>query len=329
MVFRLTPRPVATAIAALSAASLLAACATEDEPLSEQAVGLPVDAPQVTLEEPGQTPREVLTYDDIDGDDQDVTVTVTDGFTQSVVAEADLDPAAPAGTVGGGGQIGLPLSGDTSEASDPDEGQREATRAPEYRVGAATIDDQNQLSELRTAEGFRLGWRGDDAGQVSTLMLSAPEEASDVGRAMTEGAIMDLMAMPVVFPAEEIGVGATWSVESRVAGDASVLRTTTYTLESREGDIVELGVEIDERPSLGALSLEGIDGADAVGETQLDVDSSDTSSSGSLTVDLNHALPVDGEVAHTTRVVYRGETEQLIVQDTSTSLRFDAAEATE
>lgn len=325
MVFRLSSRPLAATLAALSTGLALASCTVEDTPLTEQAVGLPVDAPQVTLMEPGSGSRDVIRYNDLDSDEQQVTVTVSDGFAQSIVAEDQLDPAAPTGRVGGGNQIGLPLTGETNEASEADEGQREATRAPEYRLGAATINDQALLTDLRSADGFRLGWRGDDTGQISTLMLSAPEDATDQGRAMAEGAIMDLMSMPVVFPTEEIGVGAQWSVESRVAGDTSLLRTTTFTLNSRENHIVELDVQADQRPSLGALSFEGIEGAENNEASELTVDSSDTASSGTLTVDLEQALPVDGDISHTTRVVYRGATEQLIVQDSSTALEFESA----
>lgn len=308
---------------ALAAASALSACQTQQAVNdSEAAVGLPVDAPRVSIVDPGSGQRSVVTYADVGADEQSVTATVLDGFAQSISTAAEVDSEAPAGPLGGGSSIALPLTGSTAEASAAEDGQREATRAPEYTVGAATIDDQALLPALRTAEGFRFGWRGDDSGVVSTLQLLAPDDATDDGRAMIEGAIMDLMSLPVVFPAEEIGEGAVWTVDSRVAGDNSLLQTVTYTLLSREHDMLELGVEVAQRPSLGALSLDGVTGAQGSGETELTVESSDTSSTGTLTVDLARALPVGGEVSYTTRVVYGDSTEQRIVQDASTSLRF-------
>ncbi|WP_018020890.1 hypothetical protein [Corynebacterium doosanense] len=309
-----------------SAALVLSACQAQEETEADgQTVGLPVDAPRVTLVDAGSGQRSVVTYSDLDtdGEEQSVTATVAEGFAQSVTTAADVVTDAPSGQLGGGSTIVLPLTGSTTEAGDAAVGEREATRAPEFTVGAATIDDQALLPDLRSAEGFRFGWRGDDTGEVSTLQLRAPEDASDDGRAMAEGAIMSLMSLPVVFPDEEIGEGASWTVDSRVAGDNSLLQTVTYTLQSRDGDVLDLGVEVQQRPSLGALSLDGVEGAEGSAETELTVESSATTSTGSLTVDLGEPLPVDGDVTYTTRVVYADSSEQRIVQDASTSLSFD------
>lgn len=305
---------------------MLSACQTQ-EPVesSDQTVGLPVDAPRVTLVDAGSGERSVLTYSDLDTDseEQSVTATVTEGFAQSATTSADVVAEAPSGQLGGGSTIVLPLTGSTAEAGEATDGEREATRAPEFTVGAATIDDQALLPDLRSAEGFRFGWRGDDTGEVSTLQLRAPEDATDNGRAMAEGAIMSLMSLPVVFPDEEIGEGASWTVDSRVAGDNSLLQTVTYTLRSRDGDVLDLDVKVQQRPSLGALSLDGVEGAENSTETALTVESSATTSAGSLTVDLGEPLPVDGDVTFTTRVVYADSSDKRIVQDASTSLKFD------
>lgn len=302
---------------------MLTACqSTEHAPAADQAVGLPVDAPRVTVVDPGSGERSVLAYSDVDAGEQSVTATVIDGFAQSVTTSRDVVTEAPSGPLGGGSTFNLPLTGATAAASEAGEGQREATRAPEFTLGAATVDDQELLPDLRSAEGFRFGWRGDDNGEISTVQLRAPDNATDEGRAMTEGALMDLVSLPVVFPDEEIGEGASWTVESRVAGDNSLLQTVTFTLQSRNDNVVDLGVEVSQRPSLGALSLEGAEDGDKSGETELTVESSSTASSGALTVDLSKPLPTSGEVTYTTRVVYADSGEQRIVQDASTTLRF-------
>lgn len=310
----------------LLAASLLAACAPDqaNNAPAEQAVGLPVDAPRITLLDAGDATVPIA-FDDIGSEEQSVTVTVTDGFAQNVTTLEEVDDAAPAGDLGGGNQISLPLTGRTSPANDAAEGQREATRTPEYRLGDATIDDQGLLPDLRSAQGFRAGWRADDNGAISTVLLSAPDGASDPGRAITEGALLDMIALPVVFPTDPIGPGAQWTVETRVPGDTSLLRTITYTLVAHEDNVAELEVDVEERPTLGALTLEGTPGAAELNDTELTVESSDTAADGSLTVDLTHALPVAGQIAFTTRVVYSGANEQAVVQDSSTTIGYSTA----
>lgn len=311
----------------LLAAGLLTACVPDAAEPADQPVGLPVDAPRVTLLDAGAGGEggETLAFDDIGAGEHAVTVTVTDGFAQQVLPLGEVTATAPAGDLPGGNRISLPLTGSTAAASHAAEGQRAATRTPEYRLGAATVDNQDVLPDLRSAEGFRAGWRADDSGAISTVLLSAPEQATDTGRAITEGAVMKMISLPVVFPDEPVGPGATWTVDSRVAGDTSLLRTITYTLVGREGDEVELDVDVAERPTLGAISLDGTPGAAELDDTELTVESSDTTADGTLIVDLSRALPVDGQVAFTTRVVYSGADDQAVVQDTSTTLDYSAA----
>lgn len=126
---------------------------------------------------------------------------------------------------------------------------------------------------------------------------------------------MKILSLPVIFPEEEVGVGATWSVDTRVTGESTLLQTATYTITGMEGDRVDLDVDVQQRPALGALTMED-------GEP-LNVLNSNTTSEGSLTVDLGSPLPVDGRVSYTTRVVYGGaDSDVRVVQDSTTSLAF-------
>ena len=125
---------------------------------------------------------------------------------------------------------------------------------------------------------------------------------------------MTLVSMPVVFPAEEIGAGARWTVDSRVTGDNNLLQTATYTVKKMEEDSVELGVEVAQRPSLGALDFEG---------GTLDVLSSTSESSGTVTVDLGAPLPRSGDVQVSTMVVYgTAESPNSVVQTLQTGLTW-------
>src|SRR5699024_12440796 len=80
-----------------------------------------------------------------------------------------------------------------------------------------------------SGDGFQFGWRADDAGQVSSLRLAAPQSANDDARSILEQAIVELTSMPIVFPEEEIGEGAIWTLDSRTSGESTLLQTTTYT----------------------------------------------------------------------------------------------------
>ncbi|AGF72876.1 hypothetical protein [Corynebacterium halotolerans] len=329
---RLSRRPVRTLAAVVTATALtLVGCSGEEVDSSvETPVGLPVDPPRVTVQSTGSGPGQVLSYRDVqeerdpDSPQQSVSVEVSDGFNQTLVQADAVDVQAPAG--GDVNTMTLPLSGGTTAAEEADpesEVEREASRDVELRLGQPSYTDLELTDDIRSAEGFLLGWRGGDDGSVSTVRLAAPKEATDEGRAMAEESIMTLLSMPVIFPEEAVGPGATWSVDSRVTGDATLLQTTTFTLVSVEGDLVELNVDVQQRPALGALNFEGRPGAEEMAGETLNVLNSNTTSEGSLTVDLTKPLPVDGRVAYTTRVVYGGENSDVrVVQDSTNAITY-------
>ena len=309
MLSRRFPRALAAALTA--AALTLSACTSEDTgPQTEAAVGLPVDAARITVEDPGSAGK-VLAY--TGEGQQSVTVEVAEGFDQSLMQADAVDVQAPAG--GDVTRLTLPLTGVTEGASEPAEGEREATRDVEFTLGRPSPDNLELAEDVHSAEGFRLGWRAEDDGQVSTVRLAAPTEATDDGRALVEQALMKLLSLPVIFPEVAVGEGATWSVDTRVTGDSTLLQTATYTITGIDGDRISLDVDVQQRPSLGALTMED-------GEP-LNVLNSNTTSEGSLTVDLGSPLPVDGRVSYTTRVVYGGaDSDVRVVQDSTTSLAF-------
>ncbi|WJY90074.1 hypothetical protein [Corynebacterium confusum] len=304
--------------AVLVTSLLLAGCNYQAPgPAVEQPVGMAVDAPRVTVESTGQGDKQLLTFSDIDSE-QELNLDITEGFQQDVLqADAaadfraeDIDTAT----------THLPLTGSVEEASEATEGQAPATRNAFFTVGEPGFDGDADIS---SATGFQFGWRAEDNGQMTSLRLAAPQESTDNARAITEQAITKLTALPVVFPDEEIGPGATWTVESRVPGEAVLLQETTYTLESLQDGRAELGVEIHQRPSLGALSLEGqAEGTDLEGQ-ELKVLDSSTNSEGSLTVDLGKPLPVAGHVSMHTKITYgTPESDVRVVQTSATALDF-------
>ncbi|APT92253.1 hypothetical protein CPHO_04370 [Corynebacterium phocae] len=272
-------------------------------PPVEEAVGAPLDAPRVSVTAPGDGQQQVMAFTDIDSA-QEVSVAVSEGFNQDVIQAAAADGFHPSVATAA---VTLPLNIEVTPASDAASGQAPATRNVFAKVQATP--------DIPTAEGFQFGWRAVDSGQASSLRLAAPKQASDEDRAAAEQAILKLVAHQVVFPTDPIAPGATWTVESRVTGDNTLLQTTTYRLVSYKDNQATLDVDISQRPSLGALQL-------ADGQS-VDVLNTQSESTGTLTVDLTKPLPVAGEVDVTTTVIYgQKDAAVRVIQTTATKVRF-------
>jgi len=54
------------------------------------------------------------------------------------------------------------------------------------------------------------------------------------------------------------------------------------------------------------------------------VDSSRTTSEGQIVVDLSHPLPVSGQTAWTTRLIYGGNDKARVVQDITRAVQYGA-----
>ncbi|QNE89840.1 hypothetical protein H0194_01965 [Corynebacterium incognita] len=299
-----------TTAAALTATALtLSACETGPaSPPVEQAVGLPLDAPRVSVESTGEGEKKVLSFADI-GAEQNLTFTTRSDFSQTIPDKPTAATKAKDYATdnlakdNGGDEVTLPLEGKVEEATQDVEGQAPATRNAFFTVrNPETTGDNNEA--MPSADGFQVGWRGLDNGQMNSIRLAAPTEARDTARAEVEQALMKLPALPVVFPDEAVGKGASWSVDSRVTGDSTMLQTTTYTIKKMEGSVVELDVDIAQRPALGALSLEGRTDDPELAKQNLEVLDSASATTGSITVDTTKPLPTGGFVDVATAVVY-------------------------
>ena len=293
---------------------LLAACgSTSNDPAVpvDKPVGVQIEAPRVTLVDAGSAPHTTLRYRDIDTGDHKVNVTITDAFTPTVGTAADtndtpaLEPQSPT-------TFTSALVTRTHKAENSETSSRSVTAELDHPklAGDGAKDD------LASAHGFTFGWFGNDAGTISSVNFTAPTAASDQTRALTEQFLTAMVGLPIVFPTEPVGVGGSWTVESRITGQTPLLQTITYTVTGMAGDKVDLKTSVNQRPTLGSLDMD--DGA------KLAVLSSKTVSEGSLTMDLTRPLPTAGSMALTTRIVYGTEdSEHRVIQDTSTKVAFD------
>lgn len=298
----------------LALALVLTGCSYEPPgPAVEQAVAAPVDAARVTVKDAGSGDKRVLSYEDVNTE-QNSHFELTEGFSQDVVEKSvaeNFESGAPEEAT-----TAFDLRAEVSEATDDPE-QTPATRNAFMTLSSPTYSGTDALN-VESGDGFQFGWRADDAGQVSSLRLAAPQSANDDARSILEQAIVELTSMPIVFPEEEIGEGAVWTLDSRTSGESTLLQTTTYTLEELTDTGAELSVDIRQRPALGALTME--DGG------ELEVLDSTTRSSGNLSIDFSQPLPIRGDIDIATRVTYGTEESEIrVLQSTNTRMQFSPA----
>ncbi|MCU9518644.1 hypothetical protein N7326_01995 [Corynebacterium sp. ES2794-CONJ1] len=271
----------------------------------DQAVGLALQPPRVRLIEKGESPRNPLIFQDHNTPTQAATVKVGSSLSQQISTgdtlspQPSLDAASPAVTT-------LKVTAE----SVPAQQSEESTRSVFLKVRSANSD-----TDLDTARGFGFGWFADDSGRISSVNFAAPTQATDAARAQTEDSLLTLVGLPVVFPQEPVGVGARWTVESRItSASASYLQDMTFELLERSGSVVRLGVSVQQRPSQGAIEAQG---------EKLEVISAESVSEGELVIDTSHPLPVSGSLKVIARVIYAAAGNEVrVVQDNSTVVEF-------
>ncbi|WJZ00267.1 hypothetical protein CHAN_08290 [Corynebacterium hansenii] len=288
----------------LAAGLVLSGCGSDPAP---ETAPVPLEPAKVTLVDAGQGTSDVVAWSD-GGKEQKTSIIVTQGFTQKAEgprADGSADTTTP------DTRLEMPVTVSTSGSG--------ADRAAEAKVGVPFGSNAALNDDIATAEGFVAKWKADATGRMADLEVGAPEDATDTARAGTEAALLQWARLPIVFPAEPIAAGAVWKVDAHLGGDSSLTQTLTYTLRSREGDRVELGVVVDQTPTVTELdSGEGV--------TLRVVESSTETRSGNLTIDLDSPLPTAGLIDYVTTVTY-GDGEDAdsgtrIVQQTHRAVQF-------
>ncbi|AKK03504.1 hypothetical protein CEPID_08270 [Corynebacterium epidermidicanis] len=285
---------------------MLVSCSKEtdsEQPSHAPAVSLPVDPPRVQLIDAGTAPQQVMAFHD-SGSSQDIDLAFSDAFTQGTgtLAEVSETPEVP--------QQPQVLR---AHAHATTTGQRDIAVV----LTQPTYSQPDRAEDARGIDGFRLGWTADSTGRASSVTVAAPTQASDSARKLAEVHAMKLVAQPIIFPTEPIGIGARWSVDNRVAGDSTLLRSTTYTLQHIDGDNVELQADIIQRPAVTSLPLNTAAGS------ELKVHSTQSLSTGTLRINLGQPLPTSGHFAVSTRVRYASDgSDTTVYQDFTSGVDF-------
>lgn len=285
-----------TAVAVATALSLVS-CSSESAVETQ-----PVDVAATTVEltNPGRGELASMRWKD-DGAEQDSTVVITQGFAQRG-GNAESEQTFP------DTRLEVPLTSTT--AGDKD------TRVVTAEAGEPHGSNAELNADIATAQGFISEWTAKSTGELTELRLGAPEKATDTARAGLETALRQLHSVPIVFPTEEIGTDATWTVENKVEGQTEMTQKVTYTLLSRTGDIVNLKVNVKQVPTVTEL--------DTGGDSPLKVIESNTEMlSDRVTIDLTKPLPVKGNIDFVTAVTYGdGTSDVRITQQTHRGLQF-------
>lgn len=300
------PSTVAVLVSTVALGSTLglSGCvSSDDEPDRTAPVESTVDGVAVKLLDAGTSPTDPLAWFADDGE-QKTTYSVSQGLGQHTVggdAQGTADGELPYSEV----TMELPLT--ATAATDEGDGL-----AATVTAGTPTGDNDDRNDDIASAEGFRMVQKYSDDGKVSSRSFAAPEGASDSARASVEQGFTLMTDLPLVFPEEEVGEGARWTVTGQVSDSGSgvaMRQTVTYTIASRNGSQVNLDVDIERTPTVKQMA-----------GTDLEVMDSTTESTGSLTLDLRRPLPVSGSVKTTTEITYgQPDSPVTVVQESRTT----------
>ncbi|MDO4761420.1 MAG: hypothetical protein Q4A31_05835 [Corynebacterium sp.] len=281
----------------------------------EEAVGIEIAQPRVTVINEGTGAKTPLRFADIDNR-RTVEVFIGDGFSQELRRKDSGNTPAPLKAEAVEPRVLHSTATVMTKKAENSTSTRSVfvqLNTPEF----VTPTKESLNEDLATARGFGFGWFASDTGEISSVNFTAPTQATDNARALVEQHLLTLTGLPVVFPEAAVGVGASWTVESRVQAAAQTyLQTVTYTLKSFDADStsVVLGVDVAQRPSLGALDADG---------KQLKVVHTESATEGELKVDLGSPLPVSGKIATSTQVVYGEENSEVdVVQESTLTVEF-------
>lgn len=234
---------------------------------SPTAVG---DAALVRVLEAGGEPRRVLRLAVEDGD----------RTTSALVLDQEIEND---GRVRDTPSITFPFDTEVTDTSDD-----EITATQTF--GAVEVDSAEIEDALAAVAGVTgsLTLRTDGTVVASTLDLADDAPAA----ATLEEVRNQVRSLVPVFPGDEVGAGATWTVGSVVDVDgATVDQTATYTLDSIEDDAYVVGVTVTQEYRAGT-----VDG--------VEVTRGGASWSGRFAGSLTAALPSEASLDATTNVTY-------------------------
>ncbi|WP_067699118.1 hypothetical protein [Nocardia jejuensis] len=240
------------------------------EPLGfAKEVTMPIAAVTTTVVDPGAEPRSSLRPAVEPGTVQQVTLSTDHHIEQQINSQAVRDFSPPAVTI--------PLSAQTGGDG------------VELTLGTVTSPDPALAKALLPADGSRAGFDISEAGAITALRMAPKPATSDAARAALEQAFYQAVYQSVAFPDEPVGVGAVWTVRQQVSGSVPLEQVTTATLTAREGNLLNIELNVVQTPKSTVWHLPNDAG-------QLEIVDYLMHGTGVIAVDLGLPLPVSGSV---------------------------------
>lgn len=290
------------AAAALSVVLAVAACGTDtDTPATEEltpsttAVTLPVSDVTTTLVDPGAEPRAVIVAEPSQ-DQQSATLTTESTIVQQIDAAAPQDFSTPALT--------MPMTATSSETQGAD------TLDIAMTLGAATTPDATLQASLSPTEGSSARLTTTASGAVTALTIDPSPDARDIARSAVEQALSQAVYRAVPFPAEPVGVGASWTVTQEVVSGISLKQTTTVTLKALDDGVATVDVAVEQSPEDPVWQLPDNQGT-------LNIESFVMTGQGELRIDPSKPLPLGGTVTVGGDQIYRDANSQTTLKQTT------------
>jgi hypothetical protein len=255
---------------------LSAACSGETPKVNDSRAGIDLD---VKLLEPGNEPRSELRYQGVAGNTERLLLRLSlAGFLDTRIGSAlALAPVVdlvlnvgPTTHDAKNGTWGYPVSFELIGVHGADQLSKE---------------DQDDLTELlepitRSHGTFEI----DDRGITRKADVSISPDVSP--RLLTLLGNIRTTLLSSALPKEPVGIGARWQTERVVkVGALNVPQTVVYTLVSREGDVLKLGVSLRQSASPQQFAL-GSDG------TTFQLEQYEGNALGTSLVDVHSLVPL-------------------------------------
>ena len=256
-------------------------------------VTVPISAVQTSVVDPGAEPRQVLTFRAAPGTAQSVVLRTENDVHQQIDGNADQDfSTAP---------LAMPL-----DATARDGGV-------DLVLGRIDTPDEGLEEKLAPAEGSVAGLTVQPDGAVTAVQFTPADDAGDAARSAIEQAFYQAVYQTVVFPDAEIGVGAVWTVRQQISGGVTLDQVTTATLTELDGNRATVALDITQTPRANVWNLP--DGAG-----MLDIDTYVMHGTGTVTLDLELPLPVDGRIETAGEQRYRDPSGNSALHQSTSSL---------
>lgn len=271
-------------------AALIAACGDDAADSPDGAAGapsevtVPVSAVAVDVLDQGAEPRAAVSYHLTAGGKQPIRLATEAKVSQQIDTQSVRDFSSP--------QISLHIDAQV-RSIDSDSG----AAIIDLAITDASSPNSALNSELAASSGSGAGVTKLPDGSVTALRLRPTEQSQNAARLAIEQSMHQSVYRTIVFPAEDIGIGAKWTIRQRVVSGIALEQVMTVTLLEREGERVVVDVTVTQAPESATWNLPNDAGT-------LHIDQYLVAGTGRVEIDLGKPLPVRGEITFGGNHVY-------------------------